>query len=310
VETLVIHPGALGDVLLALPALGLLRRSGPDYVALAGKIEYLQPAARGYADRFLSIHSLPLHRLYGSFPLPSEDLNFWRSFSRIISWTGAGDKTFCRNLCGANRNVLIPAWQPGEGEDRHLSQIFIDSLEPWLGAEKRLVPPRISLLEQERARGLDWLRKSGWQEEDNLLAIHPGSGSPAKRWPLSKFQRLASELSSRSGCSILAIEGPAESGLGKALATCLPSCMLAANVPLLLLSSILTHCRGYVGNDSGIAHLATALGIPSVVVFGPTMPEHWAPLGDHVRILRDDAGFRTLSVGHVLEAVERVSFTG
>jgi len=134
VEILAIHPGALGDIVLSLPALGLLRRSSSHQVVLSGRVDYLRAVAFGYADRFISIHALPLHRLYGSSRLPDADLEFWRSFDRIISWTGAGDGQFCSNMARIHRNVLISPWKPADEDRRHVSQIFVDSLGPWLGS--------------------------------------------------------------------------------------------------------------------------------------------------------------------------------
>jgi len=93
--------------------------------------------------------------------------------------------------------------------------------------------------------------------------------------------------------------------LGKELAAVLPSsrCRLAVDLPLDLVSSILMCCRAYVGNDTGVAHMAAALGIPCVLIFGPTRPEQWAPLGNNVSVLRDDAGFSRVTANQVLDAV-------
>jgi ADP-heptose:LPS heptosyltransferase len=309
VEILAIHPGALGDIILSLSALGILRRSCPHDIALAGNINYLRAAASGYADRLLSIDSLPLHRLYGASRLPAADVRFWRSFDRIISWTGAGDVRFEQNLGRAQERTLISPWRPTGEEVRHVSQIFIDSLQPWLGRKERASPQNITLTEEDRSRGIEWLRRRGWSEELDLIALHPGAGSVSKRWPLSSFQRLASELLSRPSRKILVHEGPAELGLGRDLALTLDpsSCFLASHLTLKLLSSILICCRAFVGNDSGIAHMAAALGIPSLVLFGPTKPEHWAPLGDSVSVIHDDAGLNKISVEQVLDEVEQLS---
>ncbi|PYV11204.1 MAG: hypothetical protein DMG07_19770, partial [Acidobacteria bacterium] len=96
---LVLHPGALGDIILALPALDALREHAPGAeVTLAGNRDCLDAVASGHAERMLSLATLPLHRLYAAGPLPPQDLGFWRSFDRIISWTGAGDPQFEHNL--------------------------------------------------------------------------------------------------------------------------------------------------------------------------------------------------------------------
>jgi hypothetical protein len=266
-------------------------------------MDCLQTIADGYADRILSIDTLPLHRLHGAFPPPAADLEFWRSFDRIISWTGAGEEPFCRNLARAGSNVITAPWRPEREEPRHVAQIFIDSLRPWLSLPERAEAAMVSPGDADRAGAIHWLQRAGFGRGERTVAIHTGAGSPAKRWPMKKFQRLASELVCSSGCHVLAIEGPADFGLGRALADSLPpsSCRLAAGLPLKQLSSIISCCRGFIGNDSGLAHLAAALGISCALIFGPTRPEHWAPLGENVTVLRDDEGFRTLSADRVLE---------
>ena len=79
---------------------------------------------------------------------------------------------------------------------------------------------------------------------------------------------------------LLIIEGPAESGLAAQIVRELPigAAMTAKSLPLDILAATIAQSNAFVGNDSGIAHLAAALGIPSTVIFGPSLPQHWAPL--------------------------------
>ncbi len=123
-----------------------------------------------------------------------------------------------------------------------------------------------------------------------LLALHPGASGCGKRWPLDRFQSVAGLLESSHDCLI--IEGPAEPGLAAELGRSLrpEGCIIAESLPLRLLAGILSSCHAYLGNDSGISHLAAALGLRSVVIFGPTQPEQWAPSGPDVQLLRDTTG--------------------
>jgi ADP-heptose:LPS heptosyltransferase len=109
---------------------------------------------------------------------------------------------------------------------------------------------------------------------------------------LVNFIRLAQQLMRQGKTKLLIIEGPAESGLGREVAKALPpgEVILAESVTLSLLAAILERCVSFVGNDSGLAHLAAGLGVPSIVLFGPTLPQHWAPLGRHVVALRNSPG--------------------
>ncbi len=284
-DILVLHPGALGDLILSLPALRILRSHFPNAcVTLAGNTDFTRAVAAGYADRLVSLSSLPLHRLYGSSEVPPEDEELWRSFDRVLSWTGYGTEAISGRLARLHPLVLSAPWKPAAGDRRHVSRIFMDSLAPWLSPPMEISPPEIFLRHEDRHRGAEWLKERGWKGSGIVIAVHPGAGSRAKRWPQPRFADLLTRLC--PSAALLIVEGPAEPGLGQDLAAGLPAeALVAIQLPLGLLATILSHCTAYIGNDSGISHLAAGLGIPSVVLFGPTAPRHWAPLGDHVSLL-------------------------
>lgn len=287
---LILHPGALGDIILSLPALSLLKKHWPQsQMTLCGDVDFMRVAAQGCADTIVSLSNVPLHRLYSNSTLPDEDLRFWKSFDRLVSWTGSGDAKFERRLAEIHPAAKIAPWKPGSdpGDRRHVSRIFADSLIPWIPEREPLTPPHVSVGEEDRRLGQEWLRERMHSSAGFLIALHPGAGSAAKRWAAARFKTLARAILQDNRASLLLIEGPAEPGMATELARALPAprVMPAVSLPLPTLAAVLTRCMAYVGNDSGISHLASALGIPSVVLFGPTNPRHWAPLGDLVRIL-------------------------
>ncbi|MBN1566222.1 MAG: glycosyltransferase family 9 protein [Acidobacteria bacterium] len=292
-ETLFLHPGGLGDTLLSLPAIALMRQHCPfARITLAGNIDHLAAIASGYTDSYLSLSMLPLHRLYAHDPLPESDVRFWRAFDRIISWTGSGDPAFVRNFSAVHPNVLVAAWRPKPGETKHVSQLFIDALGAALPSEAIPTPARIILDPKLCREGEQWLLDHGWNRRDSLIALHPGAGSSAKRWPPSRFIAFGRHLLFAGKYKLVIIEGPAEQALGKQIAQAFSAAdtILAESLPLNLLASILGQCGLFVGNDSGITHLAAALGVRAVVLFGPTLPLHWAPLGKDVIVIRDTHG--------------------
>ncbi len=318
-EILVIHPGALGDIILSLPALRILRDQFKSArITLAANTDFAGTVASGYADRILSFSSLPLHRLYGREPVPPKDLQFWRSYDRILSWTGSSTGSFAAQLARIHPCSLVTPWKPEGAERRHVARIFADSLQLWLSPPLALPPSGITIGASARRQGSEWLKDQGFSGHRPIYILHPGAGSAAKRWPLSKFQDLANRLSATG--ELLIVEGPAEQGLGCELAGALGrGSYLAAHLSLQLLAAVMAQCRAFVGNDSGIAHLAAGLQIPCVVIFGPTLPEHWAPLGKCVSVIRDagdcfacrhdpDAGHRcleNLTVDAVWQKVDR-----
>jgi ADP-heptose:LPS heptosyltransferase len=126
--------------------------------------------------------------------------------------------------------------------------------------------------------------KFGLKEEEQVLAIHPGSGSPAKNWDAKKFARVADWASER--CKVLLISGPAQDGVEEVRRTMKKANPLVAdNLPLLHLAAVFKASRAYLGNDSGITHLAASLGLPTIALFGPTNPAIWGPRGPAVQIV-------------------------
>jgi ADP-heptose:LPS heptosyltransferase len=156
--------------------------------------------------------------------------------------------------------------------------------------QEQTQPARILITADGDLEAQDWLVRHRVSGGKPLLALHPGASDCGKRWPLDRFQSVAAFL--ESSHDFLIIEGPAEPGLAAELGRSLrpEGYVIAASLPLGLLAAILSSCHAYLGNDSGISHLAAALGLRSVVIFGPTQPEQWAPSGPGVDVLRDTTG--------------------
>jgi heptosyltransferase III len=298
VEILILHPGGLGDIILSLPAISLLRKQFPGAgVTIAGDLDHLLPVIEGYADRAISLSAAPLHRLYAPGALSGRDVSFWQTFDRIISWTGAGNAEFVENLKRINPDAFVASWRPGPDEMRHVSQLFADSIRLAVPADVKPAPIHISAA--LRDQGIQWLAERGCSCRDPLIGIHPGAGSRTKRWPLENFVRLAGLLKHQEKVQLLIAEGPAEAGIGSQIAQSLSAAetILAASIPLKLLAAVLMQCSVFVGNDSGLAHLAAGLGVPSILLFGPTLPRHWAPLGHHVTVLRNTQSCAACEIG-------------
>jgi heptosyltransferase-2 len=290
VEILVLHPGALGDIILSLPALEALRQSCRDpKITLAGNLDYLPLSAWGYADHVLSLSAVPIHRLYGGNAPPPGEADWWRSFARVISWTGSEDPEFAAAAAALHPAFKIGRWRPRVSEARHAARLFVDSLQPWVPCQDRIQPPAIALPAGASRRGREWLTSRGWDGATPLLAVHPGAAGPEKRWPVERFEHTLLKTACAAMTLPIVIEGPAEPGLGAGLIRRLGpgNALFAESLPLDLLAAVLSHCRSYLGNDSGISHLAAALGVATVAVFGPTLPSQWAPLGKRVGVLCD-----------------------
>jgi heptosyltransferase III len=161
-------------------------------------------------------------------------------------------------------------------------------------------PPLLAATEDERARAAPWVVRL----RDGFLAVHPGSGSPAKNWGAERFAALVSARA--AGAPWLLVEGPADTEAAAPLRA-LPAAVIARDLPLRVLGALLARCGLYVGGDSGVTHLAAACGAPSLALFGPTDPAQWAPVGPRVHVVRAPEGsLIRLEVDQVLAAARAI----
>jgi ADP-heptose:LPS heptosyltransferase len=141
------------------------------------------------------------------------------------------------------------------------------------------------------------------------VVIHVGSGAREKCWPLENFISLGWQLVSRDSprTPVVFVLGPAElERLDKPLlAELRKNFPVLEEPPLETLAGVLATCGGYVGNDSGVSHLAAAVGAPTLALFGPTNPTHFAPLGPSVRVVAAE-NMRAISVQRVWDELVNV----
>jgi ADP-heptose:LPS heptosyltransferase len=121
--------------------------------------------------------------------------------------------------------------------------------------------------------------------DSSKIIIHPGAGSIRKRWPPARFLKLANVLEKR-GLQPQFVCGPAEPELIEEIRN--QDRQIHSFSELTDLVDWLESTGGYIGNDSGVSHLAAFVGLPSVVIFGPADPVRWKPLGPKVQIVRPE----------------------
>ncbi len=300
--TLVIHPGALGDVLLAIPALRALRHGRPDAsISLAAQPrigELLQ--ALGVVDEALAFDALKLDELFCSEDVCSGDVCSGdreagstagglrkervapvARFARVVSWFGARDGDFVRRLTALVPGAIVaPSVQAGHPVWQHLvltAGVPLDAADRW--REPVAVPA--PLVDAGRRA----LEGAGWDGESRLVVVHPGAGGPAKRWPAAGFAALIDRLASRARLTVAVHQGPADAEAVAALDARRRGRTIALTEPSLsTLTGMLRCAAAYLGNDSGISQLAAALGVPSVVLFTAGNLE-WRPWARHVEPL-------------------------
>jgi glycosyl transferase family 9 (putative heptosyltransferase) len=270
---LVVFPGALGDFVCLVPALEKIGARHGRRPTLLCKGD-LAPLARvtGIAEaEFLEDRRASW--LFSVAPPPEAD-TFFGSFESIESFTGKGVPEVERNLA---------RWQGARGrvhsfrpiEPVHLARHFLRCVAP---EDDRLeVPERTWLPLPENVTARHAFRTAS--EGRPPLVIHPGSGGRTKRWSRAGFAEIARRFVARSR-GVVILLGPAEEAeVGEWQQ---PGIRVVAGLDLLAVAALLAGGSDYLGNDSGVSHLAGAVGARGVAVFGPTDPHCWRPLSSRI----------------------------
>ena len=271
---LVVFPGALGDFICLVPALRELEARARSRVVLfcKGDLAPLVRAAR-IGDP-LPIEDRRVSWLFSAAP-PPEARRFFGAFASIDSFSGAGVAEVESNLgrWHGERGRVHP-FRPREPV--HLAVHYLRSLaadRTWNAAPD--VSFRLDAAVEDRIATL----------RSPLLVIHPGSGRRSKRWSRAGFTSVAAHWRRRGGSVVVSL-GPAEHGeidVWREHAD-----VISADLDVVGAACLLGGCDAYLGNDSGVSHLAGAVGARGVALFGPTDPQLWRPLSRRILCVRLD----------------------
>jgi heptosyltransferase-3 len=301
---LVIRGGAIGDFILTLPAIAALRRQFPEaYLEVLGYPHIAQLAvAGGLVNRVQSIEAGALAGFFARGGELVENLaDYFSEFDVILSYLYDPDGIFETNvgLCTGAQFIVGPH-RADEAARLHAARVYLQPLERLAIFDADPVP-RLAL--SPRSPGI-----SNQPQVTNLLAVHPGSGSERKNWPEPKWAELLQNLMNSTEFVLLLVGGEAEGERLQRLAARLPSARrrLAQSLPLAELAHLLAACRAFVGHDSGISHLAAALGLPGLVLWGDTVEEVWRPASEKVVVVRHPAGLARLPVAEVAARLRNI----
>jgi ADP-heptose:LPS heptosyltransferase len=293
VRVLLVRAGALGDVVLLRGAIASLHAAGHESVLLAppGPGSAVVGPGPSEVGEVLSWDDPGFARWLADSGAPPPFGGALSSFQAALAFTRDND-VVARLLEVVPRVVMRdPAPRPLAGH----ASLWLAEATREVGAVSVPLPPDLVATEAERASALPVLARL----PPRFLAIHPGSGSPGKNWPAARFAEVARALS--PGRPWLLVVGPADEDAAAALGTPSPDVVVARSLPPRVLGAVLREAGGYVGNDSGVSHLAAAFGAPVLALFGPSDPAVWAPLGRRVQVLRaPDQSLAALSVEEVV----------
>lgn len=304
---LVIRGGAIGDFILTLPAIALLRESFPEaHLEILGYRHIATLAERSrYADAVRSIDYAPLARFFN----PKSDLDpelsdYFASFQQVISYIYDPDGLFEASLRKAGvKNLIVGSPKVAESEHAAFQLAApLQKLALWLDSPAALLDPA----PEDRAQAEDLFG----DYERPLIALHPGSGSETKNWPVPHWSALAENLLSKGFAgTFLLVGGESDGEQLTALDQSLPEerRIILENLPLPVLAAALSHCDIFIGHDTGISHLAAAVGARCLLLFGPTDPAIWAPANEGVQVIRSgDGRLASIPPGEVSEKLEEI----
>ena len=310
-KILVIRGGAIGDFILTLPLFAALRQQFPETrLEVLGYPHIAQIAlAGGLVDSVQSIEARALAGFFapgGQLDEPLRD--YFASFAVIVSYLYDPDSIFQRNVARCTKAQFIAGpHRPDDSAGVHATTVLLKPLERLAIFDADPIPQlnvgQASRL-PSRAKGNG--EASDMQGVPPTLALHPGSGGEKKNWPEANWAELVQHLVRRSELKFLIVGGEAEGERLERLAAMLPAQRyhIARNLPLAELAVRLSTCASYLGHDSGITHLAAALGLPTFALWGESVEAVWRPLGDNVTIVRHPRGLATLPVPTVIRHLE------
>jgi heptosyltransferase-2 len=287
---LVIRGGAIGDFILTLPALKALRDARPQaHIEILGyKHVAVLAENRFYAQAVHSIEYGPLARFFArNSELPAELSEYFASFDLIVSYLYDPDRIFETNLrrCGVQNLICGPARVVENAG--HAARQLARPIEN-LGINVADLAERIFPSIEDREFAHAFLASMS----QPIVSIHPGSGSHEKNWPLEKWIGLFSPDGRFADLKrLLVISGEADEAQTDQLQREWTNrgVRLARNLALPRLAAVIERSI-FIGHDSGISHLAAAVGANCILLFGPTNPDVWAPKNENLQVLRAPGG--------------------
>jgi len=299
--TVIRSPNWIGDGIMSLPAIRAWKDHFPG--------ERLAVLAKRYlADIYLNIPeidevlSIPDRWTVRSWVAAAMELRQKRFASGILFTNSFSSALFFRlagvpALAGYARDgrgwLLRRRVPPFSGMEHH-QHYYLNIVESLVGKRiTRAYSPGLIVLPAERDRAGAWLAGQGLAPGLPLLAVAPGAAyGSAKAWPPERFREFLRRWSeNRPASAVLLLGSAAERERTAAMAAGSPGRVLdlAGSLTLRQSIAVLSRCRLFIGNDSGMMHVAAALGLPLAVLFGPTEPGRTAPLASRSRLLHHGA---------------------
>ncbi|HHT9130822.1 MAG TPA: glycosyltransferase family 9 protein [Candidatus Brocadiaceae bacterium] len=288
---LIIRPGAIGDLIVTLPTIGAIRNHFKSArIEVMGYPLYLEIIrGRFYTDTISRFDQADVAQLFmKDAKILTTLMKRLGDMDLIISFVSDKERIFTNNLKATGARYVVHYEPfPSDREGIHIVDHFLKSLNS-LGISHFSKIPKIFLHEEDKRFGDDFIKNRITNPKKILVAVHPGSGSRQKCWPTKRFAALISWLIEEMNAQVLVVSGQADDEIVSRLKMEVKvedDLIVLNQISLPNLAAVIKRCKFFIGNDSGIAHLAAAVGTPTVSIFGPTDPNMWGPRGGQVKIL-------------------------
>jgi len=277
IDTLVIHPGALGDVLQAVPSLEALTRLG-HRLTFAGQPrlgELLQGS--GLVLAASSFDTFGLEALFADAPVPERLTSRLSHFRRVVSWFGAREPEYVERLGALVPEVIVAPPVPDDESPLTVWEHLVETLGAW-GVARPAELHALATTERWRIATRTALMALGLDEARPLLIAHPGAGARWKQAPTARFAQALERMVADGGFEVVVHQGPADApAVDALLATIAIPTHRYLEPALTELAGALALAQAYLGSDSGVSHLAASVGTPSVILYPPETIRRWAP---------------------------------
>ncbi len=327
---LILKRSSFGDIVHTLPVIPHLRRSFPEAeITWLTEVGFgpLVSAARG-VDKAVEIgfRSLLLRGRFGDYVSRLRGLLRDR-YDALIDFQGSLKSWMLIFLSKAERKIgfdranvrepliarfyseRLPALPPG----LHVIRRYLRLLRP-LGIETdQILFPEIEIDAEDRGKIDQWFTQRGLDDSTGVIAVNPFTAWRTKCWPLDHASALCRLIHRELGLKSIVLAGPKEEGGARhVVQNSKGAALLAPRTSILRLAALLRRVRLYVGGDTGPTQLATALGVPTVALFGPTDPQRNGPFSPddltlHVDLGCEDCSRKRCSLGEEPECMHRIT---
>lgn len=299
-KILIIRTDGIGDLLNSTPAIALLRQNYPsaEITVLARPLNASVLIGNPDVDRVIVFDRQGEHQNV------SAQLQFYRSlrtekFHLVVAMQTATLPHLIAFLSGASyrlgryqkrfKSTLTHAWRgkyrKGETHEVDRNLALVKMICKGEGTRKLV----LNLSPDEITNAKTHLTSWGVEKDGFLIGIHPGGSSYDKQWPEKQYAELADRLVQQYTATILLLHGPVEDDLAHNIQNAMQTkAIIYAPKTIRELAALLSRCNMVVCNDSGPMHLAAALDVPTVAIFGPTDHVAWRPMSENASVVRRD----------------------